>query len=73
MQIGARYGESYWLLGDQFMQRYYTIYDVKGERVGLIESNNSFASESEEAPGTSVPSDQKLLNQIQADGNASAE
>ena len=39
MQIGARYDESYWVMGDQFMQKYYTIYDHEKWRVGLIESN----------------------------------
>lgn len=40
MQIGARYGEDYWVMGDQFMQQYYTIYDHKKWRVGFVESNN---------------------------------
>ena len=40
MQIGARYGEDYWVMGDQFMQQFYTIYDHKNWRVGLVESNN---------------------------------
>ena len=44
MQIGARYGENYWIMGDQFMQRYYSIFDSTYGRVGLIESNNQFAS-----------------------------
>ena len=44
MQIGARYGEDYWVMGDQFMQSYYTIFDHKNWRVGLVESNNQFAS-----------------------------
>jgi saccharopepsin len=43
MQIGARYGENYWIMGDQFMQKYYTIYDHKKWRVGLVESKNEFA------------------------------
>ena len=42
MQIGARYDESYWVMGDQFMQKYYTIYDHEKWRVGLIESKNDF-------------------------------
>ena len=44
MQIGARYGEDYWVMGDQFMQAYYTIFDNKNWRVGLVESNNNFSS-----------------------------
>ena len=44
MQIGARYGEDYWVMGDQFMQAYYTIFDNKNWRVGLVESNNVFPS-----------------------------
>jgi len=49
MQIGARYGEDYWVMGDQFMQSYYTIYDHKNWRVGLVESVNRFDSQSEES------------------------
>ena len=44
MQIGARYGENYWIMGDQFMQAYYTIFDQAKWRVGLVESSNIFAS-----------------------------
>ena len=44
MQIGARYGENYWVMGDQFMQAYYTIFDHDKWRVGLVESKNSFES-----------------------------
>jgi hypothetical protein len=44
MQIGARYGENYWIMGNQFMQAYYTIYDHQKMRVGLVESSNTFES-----------------------------
>lgn len=47
MQIGARYGENYWVMGDQFMQAVYTIYDPAQWRVGLIESSNNYESSSE--------------------------
>jgi len=33
------------------MQSYYTIYDLKGWQVGLVQSNNDFASESAEDGG----------------------
>ena len=42
MQIGANYGENYWVMGAQFMQAQYTIYDYDKWRVGLVESSNSF-------------------------------
>lgn len=42
MQIGANYGDNYWIMGDQFMQRYYTIYDHANWRMGLVESKNEF-------------------------------
>jgi hypothetical protein len=44
MQIGANYGDNYWIMGDQFMQKYYTIYDHANWRMGLVESKNTFAS-----------------------------
>ena len=59
MQIGAHYGESYWLLGDQFMQSYYTIYDLKGWQVGLVQSNNEFPSENQSDEGSSGPAPEK--------------
>lgn len=64
MQIGARYGESYWIMGDQFLQNYYTIYDVEKGQVGLIQSNNEFSSQGGEM------SDSKLIMNIANDGPA---
>lgn len=61
MQIGARYDESYWVMGDQFMQKYYTIYDHQKWRVGLIESKNEFASPSSTADGAPAQSSDKAL------------
>jgi hypothetical protein len=68
MQIGARYGENYWIMGDQFMQAYYTIYDHEKWRVGLIESKNTFDTASSE-DGGSVKSSS---TNIQDDGPAAA-
>jgi hypothetical protein len=42
MQVGANYGDNYWIMGDQFMQKYYTIYDHANWRMGLVESKNIF-------------------------------
>jgi len=44
MQVGANYGDNYWIMGDQFMQKYYTIYDHANWRMGLVESKNTFAT-----------------------------
>lgn len=54
MQIGARYGENYWIMGDQFMQAYYTIYDHQKNRVGLVESANTFESIGGPVPSSAV-------------------
>lgn len=61
MQVGARYDESYWIMGDQFLQNYYTIFDVEQGKVGLIQSNNEFAS-----TGDGGSPDKKLLAEIEA-------
>ena len=44
MQIGAHIGETQWVMGDQFMQAFYTIFDHDKRRVGLIQSSNTFDS-----------------------------
>lgn len=61
MQIGARYDESYWVMGDQFMQKYYTIYDHEKWRVGLIESKNDFSSPSSPEGAPPQSADKALL------------
>jgi len=67
MQIGARYGENYWIMGDQFMQAYYTIYDHEKWRVGLIESNTFDTASSDDGGSVKSP-----LANIQDDGPAAA-
>lgn len=57
MQMGARFGESQWVMGDQFMQAYYTIFDHEKRRVGLIQSSNTFDSMN----GGGGPADDKAL------------
>jgi hypothetical protein len=64
MQIGAHYGETQWVMGDQFMQAFYTIYDHEKRRVGIVQSSNGFDSMN---GGESQPSDKKLLKDIQND------
>jgi hypothetical protein len=59
MQIGAHYGETQWVMGDQFMQAFYTIYDHEKRRVGIVPSSNTFDSQGSTASQTS---DKKLLS-----------
>lgn len=41
-------------MGDQFMQKYYTIYDHANWRMGLVESKNTFASAQKETGEMSI-------------------
>jgi hypothetical protein len=54
-------------MGDQFMQKYYTIYDHKKWRVGLVESKNDFAQTAPADGAPPVSADKALLNQIAKD------
>jgi hypothetical protein len=39
MGLGAKQrGEDYWVLGTQFLKNYYSIYDFKNKKIGLVES-----------------------------------
>lgn len=38
MGMGGKEGEEYWVMGAQFLQNYYSIYDFKDKRIGLVES-----------------------------------
>ena len=33
-------GSSNWLLGDQFLQHFYSIYDIENKKVGLVPSRD---------------------------------
>ena len=61
MQIGAHYGETQWVMGDQFMQAFYTIFDHEKRRVGLIQSSNTFDSMN---GGSAEGSDKAALKEI---------
>ena len=39
--MGGQKGEEYWILGAQFLQNYYSIYDFKNNKIGLVESKTS--------------------------------
>lgn len=39
--LGGKEGEEYWVLGAQFLQNYYTIYDFGKKQIGLVESKTS--------------------------------
>lgn len=41
MGIGGNKNDEYWVLGDQFLQNYYSIYDFKEKKIGLVESVTS--------------------------------
>lgn len=40
--MGGKAGEEYWVMGAQFLQNYYSIYDFKDKRIGLVESVSSY-------------------------------
>ena len=39
--MGGQPGEEYWVLGAQFLQNYYTIYDFDKKKIGLVESKTT--------------------------------
>lgn len=39
--IGGEKGEEAWVLGAQFLQNYYTIYNFNTKKIGLVESASS--------------------------------
>jgi hypothetical protein len=39
--LGGKKGDEYWVLGAQFLQHYYTIYDYGQKKIGLVESKTS--------------------------------
>jgi len=46
--LGGKEGEEYWVLGAQFLQNYYTMYDFKQKKVGLVESVSSSLNEGDD-------------------------
>lgn len=49
MGLGGRPGEEYWVMGAQFMQNYYTIFDFQNKKIGLVESITSAMADSPSA------------------------
>ena len=41
MGMGGKEGEEYWVMGAQFLQNYYSMYNFKDKKVGLVESVTS--------------------------------
>lgn len=39
--VDMKEGEEYWILGAQFLQNYYTMYDFEKKKIGLVESVTS--------------------------------
>jgi len=39
-KFGREDGGNYWVLGDIFLQNYYSIYDYPNEKIGLVESKD---------------------------------
>ena len=39
--LGGKDGEEYWVLGAQFLQNYYSVYDFGKSKIGLVESSSS--------------------------------
>jgi len=54
--LGGKEGEEYWVLGAQFLQNYYTMYDFKTKKVGIIES---VSSSIDEGDNIKIPEEEK--------------
>jgi len=66
--------EEYWVLGAQFLQNYYSMYDFKEHKIGLIESVTSrMITQKPSATQTSTAPKGALESNIAAAGEAAVE
>jgi len=64
-KFGSGDSSKYWVLGDIFLQNYYSIYDLPKGKVGLIESRAGAAGESSSsAPAQSQAQVSENWNQM---------
>ena len=64
--LGGKEGEEYWVLGAQFLQNYYTMYDFKQKKVGIIESVSSTLND-----GYKFKEEMEAVKKIQESNNKS--
>ena len=43
--LGGKPTDEYWVLGAQFLQNYYSVYDFQNAKIGLVESITSVISD----------------------------
>ena len=57
--LGGKKGDEYWVLGAQFLQHYYTIYDYGQKKIGLVESKTSLIGTKPDIKSTTPESKMK--------------
>ena len=63
-KFGKGDSSKYWILGDIFLQNYYSIYDFPNSKVGLIDSRAGGSTSSEAAPKQSMEQVSDSWNQM---------
>ena len=52
--LGLKASEDAWVLGDLFLQNYYSVYDYEKKKIGLVESKTSKVGETLDSGAESI-------------------
>ena len=64
--LGGKKGDEYWVLGAQFLQHYYTIYDYGEKKIGLVESKTSLIGDKSKIKDSTQETPKKVVAETAA-------